>query len=67
MKLTTIQKDAINLVSRSKDKGDGWRKCAPKIFGVITEALPAELLEREETSLRVRLTHEGEAVAKWLC
>lgn len=67
MKLSTVQKDAINLIVRSKDSGEGWRQCAPRIYAVLVKSVPRELVETDDQSLRLRLTAEGEAVAKWAC
>lgn len=67
VKLSQVQKDGINLLIRSKDIGDGWRQCAPKIFQVLSNVMPVDLVERDEDLRRMRLTPEGEAVAKWAC
>lgn len=65
-KLTQQQKDCINLILRSQDLGEGWRQCSPKIFEIIIQTLPEELLERKEQNQQVRLTTEGQTVSKWL-
>jgi len=67
MKLSNIQKDAINLLLRSKDIGEGWRQCAPKIYAIIAAEIPDDLLEMDDKLFRLRLTQEGKAVAKWIC
>ena len=66
-KLSTVQKDGINLIIRSEDIGEGWRQCAPKIFRVLADVMPVDLVERDEELRRMRLTPAGEAVAKWAC
>lgn len=67
MKLSQMQKDGINLLIRSKDIGEGWRQCAPRVFRLLADAMPVDLVERDEELRRMRLTPAGEAVAKWAC
>lgn len=67
MKLSNVQKDCINLLLRSEDIGEGWRQCAPKIFSLLADVMPVDLIEQDKDLLRIRLTTEGETVAKWMC
>ncbi len=64
--LSVDQKDALSLIVRSEDMGDGWRQCAPQIFNLICKVLPGELFESDFQTRRIRLTQEGAAVQKWL-
>lgn len=67
MKLTKQQKDVIALLDRSGDCGDGWRKCAPKIYENLVSMMPDELVEKDPCSLRARLTLSGRVIAEWVC
>ena len=66
MKLTKMQHDALKLIERSPDSGDGWRICAPRLFAVIAEILPDSLAEKDHENKRIRLTLESHALLKWL-
>lgn len=67
MKISHLQKDVINLILRSRDIGDGWRQCTPKIYIMMVDILPKELIEKDDIKKQLRLTPEGKVVAKWMC
>jgi hypothetical protein len=60
--MNTAQKDFLHLISRSPDRGEGWRSISHALLPLckaMAEALPS-LLEFEEGSNRIRLTEMGE-------
>ncbi len=67
MKLSQQHKDTINLILRSRDIGDGWRICDSKVYEILIEPMPDELVEKDKTTLRVRLTPAGRIIADWVC
>lgn len=66
IKLTDHDKALIRWLMRSKDYGDGWRKCATDSLFNLFHGLPSDLIERNHNTLAIRLTNEGMIVAKWL-
>lgn len=67
--LQPVEKDAIRLILRSPDRGDGWRTCSALVWSGLMlslhESRPA-LIELDEVNHRVRLSSEGLTVAKYL-
>ena len=64
--LSQQEKDALKLIERSKDVGDGWKKCSPALYRIAVIPLPDELVEKQPDPPMVRLTEEGKIVLKWL-
>jgi hypothetical protein len=64
--LSIRDSDAIRLIVRSKDIGDGWRQVAMRQVYELYEKLPDELVEKDPANRRVRLTDAGKVVAQWL-
>lgn len=65
-RLTQEHKTAIALIARSKDIGDGWRQCAPKIYKYLRQSTPTELIEFDDTTNRARLTPQGSTILHWI-
>jgi hypothetical protein len=57
--------DAMRLILRSKDIGDGWRQVAMRQVYEVMEKLPDELVEKDSANRRVRLTDAGKVVVQW--
>lgn len=60
--LTQPQRDVLNLIARSPDRGDGWRTCSPILFEKLMADMPDALVEKDAEGSRVRLTSEAETI-----
>ena len=65
MKLTAAQKDTLQLLMRSPDRGDGWRSCSGIVFEKLILPMPDELVEKDMVNKFVRLTDEGSTLVEW--
>lgn len=66
MRLDDRQTNFIKLILRSEDVGDGWRQCSDVLYEHFLSYLPEELVEWDHDQKRVRLTREGDIVARYL-
>ena len=71
MKLTNSEINFIQLVNRSKDTGDGWKKVSSLLWRLVDQfdKTRPELIEHErlvDGSGRVRLTERGKIVADYV-
>ena len=64
-KISPWDVDAMRLILRSKDIGDGWRQVAMRQVYEVMEKLPDELVEKDSANRRVRLTDAGKVVIQW--
>lgn len=67
MTLSDMQRAAITVIVRSDDIGDRWRQCHSGVFDLLANLLPDELVEFDKVLKRVRLTRDGETLARWVC
>ena len=64
-KMTQPQRDVLNLIARSPDRGNGWRTCSPMLFEKLIAEMPDSLVEKDAEGLRVKLTDEAETILFW--
>ena len=64
-KMTQPQRDVLNLIARSPDRGNGWRTCSPMLFEKLIAEMPDSLVEKDAKGLRVKLTDEAETILFW--
>lgn len=67
--LTSQQRSFLLLELRSPDEGDGWRKVSAMVRPVVERSLIPELCEwqpHDDGTGRVRLTHDGQTVVRFL-
>ena len=65
-KLTDGQRETLRLVNRSPGLEGGWRSCSPVVFEQLIAPMPDELVEKDATQRRVRLTDKGITLIEWL-
>ena len=65
MKLSTQDKMMIALLLRSPQDSNGWVSCGLAIFNHFQVA-NKDIFECDEKTNKVRLTHDGKVVAKYL-
>ncbi len=66
--MNTLQRNVLRLIARSPKDQDGWAEVSAALFPILSDA-PSELIETEgdaERGGRVRFTHEGNIVIKYL-
>lgn len=60
--LSIQDKDFLRLLGRSPDRGDGWRSVSQVCWSLVEQFGQKELLEIDQSNMRVRLTEAGNAV-----
>lgn len=65
-KLSQPQRDLLRLIVRSPDNGDGWRKVSKLLWPTVTQYTNPALVELDADNMRLRLTTEGQTVARYL-
>lgn len=63
--ITRQDKDFMQLISRTRDCGDGWRNVSTMCWQLVERFTTPELLEIGQENRRVRFTQEGLAVLKY--
>lgn len=66
MSLSTLAKNTLWLFERSPKDDDGWASCSNVAMGVVIKNIPPELIEIDEENSRIRLTHDGAVVLRYL-
>lgn len=66
-RLTTLIKDTLRLIARSKSNPDGWVFCSDQCWSIV-KSLPEELYDFRSWngSWYVRLTDEARIILKWM-
>lgn len=64
--MTQQDKNFIKLIQRSPDHGNGWRQVSDLCWELILEFKQPDLIEIDTELKRVRLSHDGTIVAKYL-
>lgn len=66
-RLTTLIKDTLRLIARSKSNPDGWVLCSDQCWSIV-KLLPKELYDfaARDGSWYVRLTDEARTNLKWM-
>jgi len=67
-KLSNETKNFIRLIQRSANSGDGWRQVSSIVwpYAIKMSKITPELLELNEVERLIRLSPEGETVARYL-
>lgn len=68
MKLSDRQKSFLQLISRSPDRGDGWRSVGRVLWDHVVgwaSDMP-ELIEVDKDTYSLRFTPEGKIVVRYL-
>lgn len=64
--LNEHDKQALMLVARTNDRGEGWRWVSPQLWKAMVEKITAkELFEIDSEKHRVRLTPDAVAVVRY--
>jgi len=67
MPVSQESRDILALISRSPDRGEGWRTVSPILWEELIVPFPdKELLELDESNHKVRLSTKGVIVAEYL-
>lgn len=65
-KLTQQAKDTLRLIARSPDVGEGWRNVNPVLRPNMTTWLKSAEELYEFDGQRIRLTHDGQTVVRYM-
>jgi len=63
--ISNADKEFLRLVTRSPDRGDGWRSVSSACWALVEQFGTPELLEVDKHNMRVRLTEAGVAVVQF--
>jgi hypothetical protein len=59
-KMTQEQRDVLNLIARSPDRGNGWRTCSPVLFDKLISSMPDSLVEKTAWNAGYEIVCDGE-------
>lgn len=60
--ISTQDKQFLQLLKRSPDRGDGWRSVSKTCWPLVEDFKTPELIEIDKENMRVRLTEAGSNV-----
>jgi hypothetical protein len=64
--LSAKEKGFLRLIQRSPDIGDGWRQVSDALWALVAFFGKQELIETDCENKRVRLSHDGAIVVRYL-